>query len=99
MLRFALLGAIVEQVDSWINLAVADFCIGGYVRVPLGRIAAHEVVALAWQWIDACCLGGGVSPDKLERDACGETSPWPSRRPESAWRLEIRCVRACCAIP
>ncbi len=70
VLELALI-AVVDEIDSGIDVLVADFAVGRHVPSPLRRIAADEVVRLAGELVDAACegLARGAHEAHTQRDA------------------------------
>jgi hypothetical protein len=59
------LGAVVNQIHSWINAPVFDFGVGGNAGAPPFGIAAREVVTLAGQFFQPGHLRRAVSAHEL----------------------------------
>src|SRR4029077_10095779 len=65
--------AVVDEVDARINIGVANARVLRNVAVPLGRVTAHQVVAVAGKRIGSAQLGFRLRADQLHVNHGGWT--------------------------
>lgn len=74
------LGAMVDEADTWIDVAIADPGIAWNAGAPLPTIGADEVVACARQVILADDRGMGVGAQESQVDEALRLKCRPDKR-------------------
>ena len=61
---------VVDQIDSGIDVAVADLRVGGNVRAPLLRVVADKIIGLAWERVQPIDGWMGIRANQFHPQDC-----------------------------